>query len=246
MQELATNAWPSNFYVFQNGWIMRLSLGIHQRSNSVLPLYYVGSDLKKDISAVEIFYQNNSTKSRFQIAEYCAPVELDAVLDELGYQKVSPTLVMTITTEKLEQILSRFKTTYDRWYFSLSDDTETWFHKVSEFGEFSEAKMKEKHQIIKNIKRQKMFFQCKSNTEIIAVTLCVIENETMGIFEVSVKPSERRKGVGQGLMIYILRWAVNNNIVHIYLQVEESNSAAISLYNKLGFETCYSYHYREK
>jgi len=55
------------------------------------------------------------------------------------------------------------------------------------------------------------------------------------IFRVATCPSARRRGVGNILMQSMLEYAQENAINTIYLEVRESNAAAISLYEKHGF-----------
>jgi ribosomal protein S18 acetylase RimI-like enzyme len=225
---------------------MRLTFGIHQRSNSVLPLHYLGTDVQKDITKVEQFYEARSYKVRFQIAEYCDPPELDAILEELNYEKVASTAVMTISATRINKLVDKFESPKNDWYHSLSQKNGDWIDNVAKFGKFSDSKINEKIEIIENIKREKGFYNTRLNDETIAIALTVVENMTMGLFEVAVKPSMRRNGVGRELMIYILSRAIKNDIECVYLQVENSNIAAKSLYKQLGFETQYNYHYREK
>jgi len=51
-----------------------------------------------------------------------------------------------------------------------------------------------------------------------------------------VAPEERGKGIGTRLMEELLARAQHANSEAVFLEVRESNSAAISLYGKLGFQ----------
>ncbi|MHA2090155.1 MAG: GNAT family N-acetyltransferase [Candidatus Kariarchaeaceae archaeon] len=245
LQQTAANAWPGKYHIFQNGWIIRLTSGIHQRANSVLPVYYSGINIREDIGKVEEFYHRYNIKSIFQVAEYCEPMELDTILDEIGYEKVSSTVVMTIEIEKIQETLSMHFTPKEGWYPSLTEDASEWLNSVYLFGDFSKPKINEKQIIINNIKREKHLFTVNTDDEEAAVALAVVEDSTMGIFEVAVKPSLRLQGMGMALMLHLLSWAKSNDIRRMYLQVENSNVPAKLLYANLGFEEKYHYHYRE-
>ena len=55
------------------------------------------------------------------------------------------------------------------------------------------------------------------------------------ILEVAVAASERRKGIASELMSEVFDWCGQNGIMHIFLEVRESNSAARAYYKKYGF-----------
>ena len=57
------------------------------------------------------------------------------------------------------------------------------------------------------------------------------------VTKVSVVPEEKRKGIGEALLRELMKMAPSRGIRKIFLEVRESNSAAIRLYEKTGFET---------
>ncbi|MDB9305712.1 GNAT family N-acetyltransferase [Nodularia spumigena CS-591/12] len=57
------------------------------------------------------------------------------------------------------------------------------------------------------------------------------------IFLLYVVPEHRRRGVGKALMQYVENWAIQRGDRQIGLQVFQSNSAALNLYNHLGYQT---------
>jgi ribosomal protein S18 acetylase RimI-like enzyme len=57
------------------------------------------------------------------------------------------------------------------------------------------------------------------------------------IFLLYVLPEHRRQGIGKALMQYAEDWARNRGDRQIGLQVFTSNTAALNLYNQLGYQT---------
>ncbi len=56
------------------------------------------------------------------------------------------------------------------------------------------------------------------------------------IFLLYVVPEHRRKGIGTALMQYAENWAKNRGDIQIALQVFQSNTPALNLYNQLGYQ----------
>ncbi|MBP5971611.1 GNAT family N-acetyltransferase [Brasilonema sp. CT11] len=57
------------------------------------------------------------------------------------------------------------------------------------------------------------------------------------IFLLYVLPEHRRQGIGTALMQYVENWARARGDHQIGLQVFQTNTAALNLYNQLGYET---------
>ena len=55
------------------------------------------------------------------------------------------------------------------------------------------------------------------------------------IFNVAVLPAHRRQGIGDLLVQKVIEHGINNLLNYLYLEVRESNSSAIALYEKHGF-----------
>lgn len=56
------------------------------------------------------------------------------------------------------------------------------------------------------------------------------------IHNVAVAPGRRRQGIGSALLTEAERRLSENGIDHLFLEVRESNAAAISVYENSGFE----------
>lgn len=57
------------------------------------------------------------------------------------------------------------------------------------------------------------------------------------IFLLYVVPEHRQRGIGTGLMRYVEDWARARGDHQIGLQVFQTNTAALNLYNQLGYQT---------
>jgi GNAT superfamily N-acetyltransferase len=78
----------------------------------------------------------------------------------------------------------------------------------------------------------------------VAFGLGVLDRGMIGVFEVLVAASHRRRGLAAAIMSALLGWARQQGATATYLQVVASNAPAIALYDRLGYREVYRYHYR--
>ncbi len=242
-QELANNAWPAKYHFFVKGWDLRISEGYTQRANSVLPITYFGKQPEEDIILVAHIYQKMKLpKVIFQIPEYSNPPNLDVILNSNGYEQRSNTSVMAAI---LKDIHTNDFEKNDSFVVSNLDLKDQWFDFKRAHSTISQIHLKKL--IIDRIQiPEKWFFYLYSNKFLIGIALGVTETGYLGVYDVEIQPKFRNKGFGTSLMNFIIDWAWTKGFSVIYLQVEENNKAGQYLYKKLGFQTLYHYHYREK
>lgn len=61
-------------------------------------------------------------------------------------------------------------------------------------------------------------------------------NGEIHVINVAIHPNARKQGIGSFLMCYVIDYGKKNRARQINLDVRESNSNAIGLYKKFGFE----------
>jgi ribosomal protein S18 acetylase RimI-like enzyme len=74
--------------------------------------------------------------------------------------------------------------------------------------------------------------------------LAVLERGAVGLFDIAVASAHRGCGRGRALVEALLHWGAEAGATMAYLQVREQNTAALRLYESLGFQPAYGYHYR--
>jgi ribosomal-protein-alanine acetyltransferase len=77
---------------------------------------------------------------------------------------------------------------------------------------------------------------CELDTEIVAVLQWRHLGEEAEILDIAVPPRHRRKGYGRLLLKNFLNLAQERGTRKVFLEVRESNAAAIALYREFGFE----------
>ena len=80
----------------------------------------------------------------------------------------------------------------------------------------------------------------------VACGMCVLVDDRLGLFDLVTAPEQRRLGYGSEILRRALLWGQRAGAAEAYLQVLERNAVAKRIYDRLGFEVVYRYHYREK
>ena len=65
-----------------------------------------------------------------------------------------------------------------------------------------------------------------------------------GLTAIEVAPGHRRRGLATAVTAALAAQAAAHDAGHIYLQVEDDNEPARSLYRRIGFTAHHDYHYR--
>lgn len=81
-----------------------------------------------------------------------------------------------------------------------------------------------------------VFLVAKENEQIVGYGGLYMSMDQGDIANIAVAPSYRRKGIADLLMKELFEEAKNKSVADIFLEVRESNQAAINLYKKYGFE----------
>lgn len=166
-------------------------------------------------------------------------MSLDKTLEEKGYDKVTPTNVMTAP-------LSESKTFFGKSVIT-NKITEEWQKNCFKLiGISDDLTANTAKTIQNNIVHKTLCALIIQNGVIAACGLCVVEREYAGLFYIKVDVNYRRKGLGFDICNSLLSNAVKLGAKYSYLQVVADNAPAVALYNKMGFTDCYQYWYRVK
>jgi ribosomal protein S18 acetylase RimI-like enzyme len=74
--------------------------------------------------------------------------------------------------------------------------------------------------------------------------MSVAERGMAEMGSVVVDPDHRGRGLGRRLVKGLMSWARVQDAAHAYLQVDQTNTVAIALYESLGFRKLYAYETR--
>jgi N-acetylglutamate synthase len=236
IEELSANAWPALQTVLYDGWILRFANGYTRRANSVLPLYPSRLPPEEKIGWCEDLYHQRLLPAIFKLAGRNEARQLNGLLLELGYHAEADTSVQMVELRGFsDEIAPDIRLTT-----VLTAEWEASFGSMSGLREDQQAKHA---QILAAILPRKCYASVRVDGQTIGCGLGVLQNGHLGIFDVVIHPSYRGKGHGERLMRSLLVWGRRQNAHSAYLQVMLNNSAALRLYDRLGFKEQYQYWY---
>jgi ribosomal protein S18 acetylase RimI-like enzyme len=92
--------------------------------------------------------------------------------------------------------------------------------------------------------RWQAFASVREAGDTLAIGRVAAAGDWAGLTAVEVDPRHRRRGLGRAITRALAAAAAARGVTGLYLQVEDDNAAAHSLYIRMGFTGHHSYHYR--
>ena len=194
--------------------------------------------LDRAVDAVEDFYAEHRAPARFQVCPDC-PAGLDAALAARGYRWTTP---MTLQVANPSSVTDRLQAT--PLEIGLNDQvTDQWFS-VWQAVHAPDADPEPEWRLLRRVDRPSGYVTVLSAGRPVAVGRAVADDGWAGVFGMATLPAARRRGAGSAVLTGLARWAADQHIEHLYLQIEDDNPAARRLYAAAGFATLLRYHYR--
>jgi GNAT superfamily N-acetyltransferase len=244
IEGLAADAWPAAVVEVVDGWRLRFNEGVTRRANSVWPNAAGGRlPLSEKLTQVEEFYARWNSLPRYQICPAAVPVDLDAVLAEGGYTCDARTCVQVAP---VQTVLEKSSTGSAGPVTVRERLEERWYAVYCRAEHVSERDAGIRQGILERIGSRTGYALCEMEGQAIGIGLGVLERDWIGIFSMATRPDFRRRGAAMAVLHALARWGEQQGATRAYLQVMEENAAARALYGRVGFETVYHYHYRER
>jgi N-acetylglutamate synthase len=233
--ELAANdAWPAPVQARLGSWILRSADGWTGRANSALAVGDPDRTLEEAIDGVVAWYAQRDRPALIN-----APMPLAApvnqALDQRGWGTRPLTLFQTgpLPTSRPERrdlpVVELADTPADDWYEMVAE------HK----GTLPPAAVR----ILTGVP-ETVFAQVRDDGgALLAVARGTVTGPARwhGIGLLQTAPQARRQGLAQHVLQAMAQWARQRGSTAAFLQVEERNTAAVTLYQRLGFSTHHTY-----
>lgn len=230
-------AWPAASVHYDGTWVVRLTPAQgSKRLNSINPLDPDDlRDLPQRIEAAARRFEAAGRPLVFRLSPL-AGERLEAQLEAMGFRAIGQSLVMRLDLDS-----------------TAVDDAMDQIP-LKDFGRFAGAALATRGgdptgrtgllEVIGAIRAEPGLFVLERDEMPVATAVCVHDGDLAGLFEVVTLAAERGQGYGRRLVLSALKWARLRGANTAWLQVEADNAGARRLYERMGFEEIYRYHYR--
>jgi GNAT superfamily N-acetyltransferase len=235
----AFRAWPAPQTRTDHGWVQRLAGGYTKRANSINALEPKGTLTHQVKDGLEAPYRAAGLPPIWRLTPL-APAGTDDLLANAGYRRIDESLVQRAPLD------DRF--VLDPEVQVDPAPSDAWLAGFATLSPVAPAHRETMTRMLRSIAAPVGFARVEDKDtpggEPIAFALGVVDGDHVGLFDVLVAPTARRRGLARRLTQSIGAWGRGHGARSCYLQVVATNAAALPLYHDLGFETVYSYAYR--
>ncbi|MGE5610614.1 MAG: GNAT family N-acetyltransferase [Bacillota bacterium] len=237
LEEIALNAWPAPQQILVDGWVLRLAEGFTRRANSVNPIYRGQRDVEEKIAFCERLYRARGLPVIFKMTSAVEPADLDQRLEERGYR-------IDVRAQVQCMDLGRAPVAEASDAKCWPGICEEWITQYMAFNDVPAHRREILSTILQGIACPVHSVILMDEGKAVACGMAVLQGEYVGLFDIVTCKERRRRGLGTKLVRALLAWGQGRGARKSYLQVMMSNTPALGLYRKLGFEPAYQYWYR--
>jgi ribosomal protein S18 acetylase RimI-like enzyme len=233
LEEMNFNAWPALKTVHYDGWLLRSTGGASRRPNSGNCIHPSTIGLQQKIAETEELYMRWGRKPIFRLTPL-ADAGLDALLAQRGYTIEEPTFVQVADIHRHCALDVRaFANADEAWIASALNLRGLSGEEAAVFAAQHRA-----------VAVESIWASVLMNDHPVAVGVAAIERGWAGLHGIYAAKGVRRQGVARKLSEALLGFSYARGARRAWLQVAQSNTAALPLYRSLGFKTAHSYHHR--
>jgi GNAT superfamily N-acetyltransferase len=233
----ADEAWPAPVRARLGDWILRAADNWTGRANSALAVGDPDRPLEAAIDAVVQWYRDLGQPPLINAPmPLAAPV--NAALDARGWTARPLVLVQTAP---IAAVLATVERRTDLPPVELSrTPSADWFAMVTEHKGTLPAAAR---RLLTAVPETVFAHVRGADGELIAVARGTVTGPQRwhGVALVQTAPGVRRRGLAGHVVRAMAEWAAERGAIRAYLQVEERNTAAVALYQRMGFSTHHTY-----
>lgn len=212
-------------------WLLRASQGWTGRANSLLPAGDPGMPLAEALKHTEAFYDERGLPP---LALVRLGIALETAFRQQGWVESRPdesdTLVLHTSLDLVNGVPA--------YEVEVNDQPDAdWY------GTAFEDEVPPPAPAVMEGAPKAVFASIHEDGQVVAVGRGSMTGHWLGIDGVRVNPAYRRRGLATAVLRGLARWSGAQGGRRTYLEVLESNTAAVSTYLNLGYAEAYRYRY---
>jgi ribosomal protein S18 acetylase RimI-like enzyme len=230
------NAWPALSTLIVGDWVLRFANGYSGRANAATPLAH-GAELDDTmLDLVEELYRADGLQPCIRLTPMVAPATREAVLargyriKDASFGMIAPLEGIDVSEQADLQIEARPEAEWIAGVAAQQSGAKTHAGNLAA--------------IVEKIRLPVAFATWLIEGEAVAFGMAVAERGMAEIGLICVDPGHRGKGLGRSIVTGLMGWAGAMDCHSAYLQVDQTNAVANSLYRSLGFRELYAYETR--
>ncbi|WP_235500586.1 GNAT family N-acetyltransferase [Leifsonia sp. Root227] len=234
LDDLADRGWPALEREALGPWTLRFADGVTNRANSVLPSGRADAAAVPDLVAVaEQAYRRRGLPTVFQVSP-ATDAALPAELAARGYREHSATRILVAD----RATIAAASVAVDIASLPSEPWMELWW---SVDGRGDRAAQAVAERILAGV--QALYAASGPAERPDAVARLAVVDGWGGLFSVATRPEARRRGHAATLIRAVADAAAVRGVERLWLQVMADNTAAVALYERLGFVQASGYSY---
>ena len=244
LERIMVGGWPPLEVAELGGWLLRAGAGFTGRANSVLPLGDPGRPLSDAVDHCESWYVERDLRPLFAMF---GPAGFAVDDDPLGrellaraYKPFNSIAVLTAATRALPPELPHPSGAQVRLEAAPSPG---WWDAWAAGGDHHTDTLRSAARAVMCGSPDQLFASLELGGTIVGVARLAFAQGWAGVFALQVRPEHRRTGVARQLMGALADASRSRGIRSLYLQVPNDSSAALHLYQRIGFSTHHEYCY---
>lgn len=241
IEDAGLNASAPPQQAFVDGWLLRLSPGKAKRARCVNALQQGRLPLADMLARCRAAFASSGLPLIVRITPFTQPPDLDARLAILRWHRFDETRVMALVDlDALQAPALPAGVTLQGL------DSATYAAMVGGLRGSSAEQIAGHAERLAESRVPYQGFRLVRGSTLLACGQIAIEDGLVGLYDVFAPQAQRGQGHAERLCRALLAQARAQGVRHAYLQVSDDNTAAIALYEKLGFQLAYRYHYRSE
>jgi ribosomal protein S18 acetylase RimI-like enzyme len=239
IEDAGLNASTPPQQLWVDGWLVRLSPGKAKRARCINAVAPGRLSVEDKLSTVTELYRDVKLPLIFRLTPFTEPGDLDARLNALGLRRFDHTLVMLCDIAQ-----HTIRTTLPAHVHLQPVGPRAFAQAIGQLrGSTPDQQQAHALRLAASPVPYRGVLMLHGD-KLLACGQTAREGDRVGIYDVFTAPEARNQGLAGTLCAAMLQHSAHDGARIAYLQVDMDNLPARAVYQRLGFQAGYDYHYR--